>query len=419
MLECRPLNVIGSSPDQESLVLREEEIIGDFRSVLELSLQTGQITTIFSESGKDAEAFVVDTNKNVVGVRYSGLYPSYIFYDKDLELDFGELQQKFPGSSVYLDSWSKGFRKLLAFVTGGSTSGTYVLYNRDNKSLAKVADARPLIKTTDMAQTDSITYAARDGLEISAIIHWPLDIPADQRQSLPLIVIPHANIESYDSIGFDWLAQYFASRGYMTLQPNYRGSEGFGNSFRLAGRGSWGKAMQDDITDGVQALVSAGHVDSEQVCIIGISYGGYAALAGGAFTPDVYKCIAAVSPVSDLHKLAHQLYENYSRFHWVVGYWEDIFGKRKTREQREFLKSISPVNFAESFEAPVLLIHGSDDFIIPRDQSEDMERALRRAKKDVRLKKIKGNDHYLDYPQSRLEALTLLDEFIKEHLEPA
>ena len=144
----------------------------------------------------------------------------------------------------------------------------------------------------------SYPYKARDGLDIPAFITLP---PGKAPKALPLVVMPHGGPNERDMIGFDWWAQFLANRGYAVFQPNYRGSMGYGLKFKAAGDLQWGRKMQDDITDGVKKLIEDGTVDPRRICIVGASYGGYAALAGAAFSPDLYACAVSFAGVSDLH----------------------------------------------------------------------------------------------------------------------
>jgi dipeptidyl aminopeptidase/acylaminoacyl peptidase len=233
---------------------------------------------------------------------------------------------------------------------------------------------------------------------------------------LPLIVMPHGGPETYDSVSFDYLAQFFASRGYLVLQPNFRGSDGFGDGHRKAGHGEWGGKMQDDITDGVNLLVKYKWADPNKVCIIGGSYGGYAALAGGAYTPDLYKCVAAIAPVADLASMLAAEKREHGRNSWVYGYWSNLIGDRS--KDRARIDAVSPVNAAANFKAPVLLIHGSEDDTVPFNQSVKMEEALKRAGKTVKLVKLKGEDHFLSSSQMRLQALRELDAFVAAAIGP-
>lgn len=174
--------------------------------------------------------------------------------------------------------------------------------------------------------------------------------------------------------------------------------------------------MQDDVTDGVKALIAIGMADPDRICIVGASYGGYAALAGGAFTPELYACVAAIAPVTDLPRMLIDERRDRGRDHWVVAYWERVIGDLS--EERDFLKEISPVNHAEAFEAPVLLIHGRDDTVVPMVQSRRMRNALRNADKSVELMELRGEDHWLSTSETRLETLRALEVFLARHLGP-
>ncbi|HRK69093.1 MAG TPA: prolyl oligopeptidase family serine peptidase, partial [Hyphomonas sp.] len=209
-------------------------------------------------------------------------------------------------------------------------------------------------------------------------------------------------------------AQFVASRGYVVLQPNFRGSAGFGKAFLDAGRGEWGGKMQDDLTDGMAALDLAGIANKDRACIVGASYGGYAALAGAAFTPDVYKCSIAIAPVSDLNAMLQESRQKYGRDHWVISYWERAMADGDARRKK--LQAISPVNAASQVNVPVLLIHGSDDTVVPISQSEQMDRALRAARKPVEFVRLKGEDHWLSIADTRLQLLAEVDRFLKTHL---
>jgi dipeptidyl aminopeptidase/acylaminoacyl peptidase len=184
--------------------------------------------------------------------------------------------------------------------------------------------------------------------------------------------------------------------------------------FKRAGYGEWGGKMQTDIDDGVDHLIASGLVDPERVCIAGASYGGYAALAAGAFSPDKYKCIASVAGISDLELMMKADRRKYGRNHWAISYWERQYGGDDFDWDK--LEAISPVNFADRFEAPVLLIHGRKDTVVPIEQSKTMQKALRKADKDVTLRELEGEDHWLSYGDSRLETLRELASFIEEHL---
>ncbi len=173
--------------------------------------------------------------------------------------------------------------------------------------------------------------------------------------------------------------------------------------------------MQFDIDDGVEFLVDSGLVDPEQVCIVGASYGGYAALAAGAFSPDLYRCVVSIAGVADLERMLKSDRRIYGRDHWVVRYWERQVGGQDF--DWDALEAISPINSVQNYAAPVLLIHGKKDTVVPIEQSTEMLDALRRAKKDVTLIELESEDHWLSYQASRLDTLRAVAAFIEKHLQ--
>lgn len=174
--------------------------------------------------------------------------------------------------------------------------------------------------------------------------------------------------------------------------------------------------MQDDVSDGVKALIKFGYADPDRVCIVGSSYGGYSALAGGAFSPELYRCVVAVNGVSDLPRMLGDEKRRHGSNHWVVSYWTKVIGDSK--HELEKLKQLSPANFAAQFQAPVLLIHSKDDTVVPIRQSRIMKRALKKAGKPVELISLKGEDHWLSVSASRRAMLKAIDRFLDVHNPP-
>jgi len=319
------------------------------------------------------------------------------------------LSSYFPSSSVhYIDSTSNE-NKWLIQVSGNGGAGAYKIYNRGKNQLRNLVSQYPEIQS--IGEVKAVKFKARDGMQVPSIITLPVD--PKKRQNLPLIALPHGGPEAHDSIGFDWLAQYLSAKGYAVLQPNFRGSNGFGNALRDSGHGEWGQKMQDDVSDGVAALVKAGYVDPKRVCIMGASYGGYSALAGGAFSPELYRCVISIAGVSDLPRMLKSAKFKFGSNHWVVGYWEKIIGD--SDKEREKLKSISPINSVDKFKAPVLLVHGKDDTIVPIRQSSLMHKALKTAGKDVEFITLKGEDHWLSGSETRLALIKAINEFLDTH----
>ena len=198
------------------------------------------------------------------------------------------------------------------------------------------------------------------------------------------------------------------------IQPQFRGSDGFGLKHLQAGYGEWGKKMQDDLTDGLKMLINEGVTDPDRVCIVGWSYGGYAALAGGSFTPDLYQCVVSINGVSDIPRMMKQEKSNHNKNHWVLSYWNKIIADNASSINR--LKEISPAYHAEKFKAPVLLMHGQYDSTVSIKQSKRMKKMLTKAGKPVDFYMFKGDNHQLTDRNNRIETLTHAIQFVKKHI---
>ncbi len=408
------IGVYGLSADGKSLIVVDANE-SQFLALYAMSMADGTISPpLMKRDNAEVAEVVADISRTVYGVRYSGAFPSYDMFDDAVEADIRGVQNALQGSAVYLDSWSSDWTKLVFFVEGGKRAESYIMLDRVAKKLSNIATSRPSITAADVGEVITIEYKARDGLTIPALVTWPAGIAAADRRKLPLVALPHGGPEAYDAVGFDWMAQFLANEGYAVLQPNFRGSAGFGEAFAAAGHGEWGRKMQDDITDGVKALSTMGWVDPQRVCIVGWSYGGYAALAGGATTPELYKCVASIAGVSHLREMMAENKRRFGPRAQSVTYWERLIGDPD--KDSVAIDAVSPALHADKFTASVLLVHGAADTVVPIRQSEWMNEALKQANKQVQYLRIDGDDHGLVDNESRREVLTALGEFLKTHI---
>jgi dipeptidyl aminopeptidase/acylaminoacyl peptidase len=263
-----------------------------------------------------------------------------------------------------------------------------------------------------LAESTVVHYTSRDG----AALWGYLTTPNAGSGPFPTVIMPHGGPQSRDSYGFDFVVQFLVSRGYAVFQPNFRGSEGSGRSFVRAGYGQWGGVMQHDVTDGVQHLISTGVASAERICIAGISYGGYAALAGAALTPDLYRCAIAIAGLSDLPEFLDTQQSEAGRRSALYAYWREAIGDPSADRAR--LVAASPRQQVASITAPILLIHGERDDITLASQSSRMRDALQRAGKNVRYVEIPSIYHPWD-GWTTANARTLLEEmdrFLGEHI---
>ena len=265
----------------------------------------------------------------------------------------------------------------------------------------------------DSLPTTRITYEAADGLKIPAYLTLPAGKAATR---LPLIVFPHGGPAARDTAEFDWWTQAMAAEGYAVLRPNYRGSTTT-QSFTDAGYGEFGRKMQTDLSDGVRYLARQGTIDPARVCIVGGSYGGYAALAGVTLDPGIYRCAVAVAGISDLRKMLVWVKQREMwGDHLGTRYWNRYMGV--TGPDDPVLDQISPIKHIDAVNVPVMLIHGKDDTVVAFEQSEYMLKALQKANKPVEMVTMKKEDHWLSRSETRLLMLQSSIEFLKKNNPP-
>jgi dipeptidyl aminopeptidase/acylaminoacyl peptidase len=375
----------------------------------------GEVEVIAQDARYDMESAILEPRTNtVVGVHWIEDLPRQRFFDPGLELAAERARAYFRNGYAELVNWSQDRQRFVVFAENGRDAGAYYLFDLQANSMRSIGRRYPELTTpAALGDRQSITYPARDGTRISAY----LTAPEGAGRNLPLVLLPHGGPHARDQFAFDWWAAFLASRGYAVLQPNYRGSTGYGYAWFNSGRRQWGDGlMQTDIEDGVDALIRSGIADRNRVCIVGASYGGYAALAGATITPDRYRCAVAVAGVSDLPKMlddtAMTTGPNSSASEW----WRLSIGDRV--RDRDHLRSVSPANLAQNARAPILLIHGNNDSVVPFLQSREMLDALRAAGKDVRMVTLDRDDHWLSNAQTRIQMLREVETFLAQYLQP-
>jgi dipeptidyl aminopeptidase/acylaminoacyl peptidase len=373
----------------------------------------GRIRTVFSDDLYDISRVLTDPHTNrVVGVTYEDAFSEQMWFDTDLEERRVQLERVFPGKAVSIESWSRDRSRMLVATESESQPRIYYLYNLAQNTVQPLGSAYAALAQGGLRERRPIEFTARDGTQIPAYLLTP-----EGEGPFPTVILPHGGPATRDTGGFDYIAHFLASRGYAVLQPNFRGSSGYGLEWERAGFGQWGTGvMQDDVTDGAAELVRTGIADPDRICIVGASYGGYAALAGAAFTPDTYQCAAAIAPVADLNAMLRYASRRYGRLHWVVAYWDVVTHGEDQDRSQALLRAASPVYHADQIHIPVLLIHGRDDSVVPISQSRDMNNALRRRGGDVELVEMDDGDHWLTSVEMRTRVLTELERFLGEHI---
>lgn len=344
----------------------------------------------------------IGRQNRVVGVSYVTDKRETEFFDPELRKLGLALGKALPGRLVTFVDASADESKLLLFAGGDSDPGLYYLYDKATRNLRELIAARPQLETFKLATVKPVTYPAADGTQIPGYLTLP---PGGDGKNLPAIVMPHGGPSARDEWGFDWLAQFFAQQGYAVLQPNYRGSSGYGADwFQKNGFQSWRTAI-GDVNDGGRWLVQQGIAAPGKLAIVGWSYGGYAALQSAVLDPDLFKAIVAIAPVTDLETLrAESLnFTNYLQVSEFIG-------------KGPHVAEGSPAQNAARIKAPVLLFHGDLDANVGIGESRLMERKLRDAGRKAELVEFKGLDHQLDDSAARTEMLTKADAFLKASL---
>ena len=374
-----------------------------------IPLDGSPVTSLFADPELDVDVALFDENRNaVVGVQGTTQVGTH-WFDPKFASQHKSLQNAFKGQRVTVLDRSVVGRRVLVEVESLSHPPVYQLVDFEQGRADIVAEAYPGLDPAALGVVSQIKYLARDGTPIPAYLTLP---PGKTAKDLPVVILPHGGPESRDLDTFDWLPQFLATRGYAVLQPQFRGSVGYGEAFRLAGYRQWGGLMQDDVSDGVRHLIATGVADPGRVCIVGASYGGYAALAGVAFTPELYACAASISGVSDLPAMLGTQRRNYGSDSDSVAYWADHIGP--ANDPNTIAKS--PSRSAANVRAPVLLLHGAEDVVVPIQQSKTMERALTEAGKPVTMVTLPGEDHWLSRSSTRTRVLQELDAFLAKYL---
>lgn len=335
----------------------------------------------------------------------------FVFTDEEMAARWAALEAAFPNQNLSIASATPSYQKTIVRSDGAADPGSYTLVDLSEGRATRIGSRYPGVPAAAMGVVKYVTYPAADGLSVPAYLTLP---PGREAKGLPLVVLPHGGPQARDEPGFDYWAQLLASRGYAVLQPQFRGSTGFGVSHLEAGYGEWGRKMQSDLTDGVRWLTTDGVVDPARVCIFGWSYGGYAAMAGATLDADTYRCAIAGAGVSDLPRmLAWEKEQTGGNDTPVMRYWKRFMGAERINDNS--IAEVSPARLVDRVKAPVLLIHGTDDSVVPFEQSDLFRRAMQRAGKPVELVELHGEDHWLSRRSGREAVFTAAVRFLEQH----
>jgi len=374
----------------------------------DVPLNGGAAKTVIDEKS-DQSILYDDIGERWIGLAADGDEPAYHFFSPVFEARVRGARKAFPGYYTRLVSNSDDFSRMVVFTAGKDDPGTYWRVDIATHSADPIGYPYPRIAATDVGATRMVDFKAGDGLALRGVLTLP---PGRVAKGLPLIVFPHGGPGARDYPGFGWWPQAYASRGYAVFQPNFRGSTGYGEAFRAAGDGQWGRKMQTDISDGVAELAHEGVVDPKRACIVGGSYGGYAALAGVTVQHGLYRCAVSFAGISDIGKM----YGDDTR---ESADSPDLTHALKLQlGDRSGWRAVSPARLADKADAPILLIHGKDDTVVPISQSDAMEKALLAAGKPVERLTLPGGDHWLLGEDARVAMLKSSVAFVEKYNPP-
>jgi dipeptidyl aminopeptidase/acylaminoacyl peptidase len=364
---------------------------------------------VFAAPANDVSSFLpAKDGKTVDAAFFSDVRERVHWFDPAMKEVQAAIDKSVAGREAWIVASSRDKSSMLVLVTSANHPGTYYYFQPESGKMKRLATINEAMKPYTLAASKPVSYKARDGLTIQGYLTLP---PGRAAKDLPLIVLPHGGPYGIRDVGdYDPEVQLLANRGYAVLQPNYRGSGSYGQGFEDKGTGQWGRAMQDDLDDGMDWLVKDGIADAKRVCIVGGSYGGYAAMWGATRNPERYRCAASFAGVSDLQR---QL--KYSRSYFASASKAREFRDRVRGDERFKLANISPIERVAELKVPVLITHGDDDQRVPLKQSSLYAAALAKAGKPHEYKVYAGEGHGLTDPVNNKDYYDRLEAFLKKY----
>jgi pimeloyl-ACP methyl ester carboxylesterase len=359
---------------------------------------------VYERPDVDVEGLIhIGRDNRVVGTTYSTDATRTVYFAPEVRSLVGSLAKALPNHAIDVVDSSMDQSRMLVLSSSDVDPGAYYIFDRNTHQLQTFLVVRAELEGVKLGQVKAITYPASDGTLIPAYLTLPPG--KEDAKNLPAIVLPHGGPSARDAWGFDWLAQYFVARGFAVLQPNFRGSTGYGDTwFMQNGFKSWPTAI-GDVSDGGRWLIQQGIADPARLAIVGWSYGGYAALQSAAVNPELFKAVVAIAPVTDLTELKEES-RHWSNFNVV----SDFIGSGPHMHEG------APIEQAARIKAPVLLFHGKLDANVGIIQSESMAARLHSVGGTCELVTWDDLDHYLEDSDARAQMLRKSDEFLRKAL---
>jgi len=398
---------VGFTKDGDSMYLMDSRGANAGR-LIRYDLESGETELIAADPTYDvSDAMVHPDTYEILAVSFTRAREEWEIIDESIAPDFEAIQAIEDGEHSVV-SYTDDFQTWLVAFINDDGPISYYLYDRETKESEFLFVHRSDLENYTLAEMEPISYTARDGLEVHGYITFP---PNASRSNLPMVLNVHGGPWHRDTWGYNPEAQWLANRGYVCLQVNFRGSTGYGKEFVNAGNKEWGGDMQNDLTDAVQWAIDQGYADPERVAIYGHSYGGYAALAGATFTPDLYACAIAGMGPSNLITFIET----------VPPYWSTMLDMLYERvghpvDDAEFLKSRSPLFFVDSIDIPMLVAQGANDPRVKQAESEQVVAAMQQKGIEVEYILFDDEGHGFAKPENRLRFYGMAEQFLADHL---
>jgi len=333
------------------------------------------------------------------------------FFDKQSEAMYKTLAEKLPGYEVDVVANDKAEDKFIVMASNDRSPGSRNLFDAKTGTLTKLVDVAPWLKESELAPMKPVEYKSRDGLTIHGYLTLPLGREA---KNLPVVINPHGGPWYRDTWGFNPEVQFLANRGYAVLQMNFRGSTGYGRKFWEASFKQWGQAMQNDITDGVQWLIKQGIADPKRVAIYGGSYGGYATLAGVAFTPDLYAAAVDYVGVANMFTFMKTIPTYWKHF---LDMFHEMVGDPE--KDKAMMEAVSPVMHADKIKTPLFVAQGAKDPRVNKDEADQMVAGLKKRGVEVEYMVKDNEGHGFHNEENRFDFYGAMEKFLEKYLKPA
>ncbi len=395
---------LGFTKDGASMYM-QTSVESNTGRLVKMDIATGAVEVIAEDATYDITGAMMNPDtREVEAVLVYGDRLEYRIYDDAVRDDIEALQRLHPGELSINDRSDDDMTWLVAF-DDDSGPVKYYTWDRGAKKATFLFDTRPQLNDYPLVPVEPFSYTARDGLTIHGYLSFPA---GKERTNLPAVLTVHGGPWAREGWGLDPEAQWLANRGYVCVNVNFRGSSGYGKDFLNAGDHEWGAKMHDDLLDAIDHLVAQGVIDRKRVAIYGGSYGGYAALVGAAFTPDVFRCAISMVGPSNLNTLMASFPE----------YWKPLIAMwhKRVGEDSDFLWSRSPLSKVDDIRIPILIAQGENDPRVKRAESEQIVAAMKERGIDYEYAMYENEGHGLAKPENRLDFYHRADRFLAKHL---